>query len=150
MEATGRTGIVGDGDPLDVCVLSTRAVDQCNITLTAIPIGGFRMIDKGEADDKIVCVIEGDAVMKEWTDLTDAPEALVNLVKHYFLTYKLNPSSPEKAIVEIPEVYGREAAFEVIRAAQQDYHDKYGNMRQQFTREIVKTIRTVLSEDDQI
>jgi len=51
MEKTGREGIVGDDDPVDICVLTEREVTHGNIIVHAIPIGGFRMIDNGEADD---------------------------------------------------------------------------------------------------
>jgi inorganic pyrophosphatase len=95
---------VGDGDPLDVCVLSTRIIAHGDLVLTAVPIGGFRMIDGGEADDKIICVVEGDSLMKAWSDLKDAPAAYVDMIRHYFLTYKLNPAKPDEHPVSIPEV----------------------------------------------
>ena len=38
----------GDGDPLDILVLSERAITHGDILCQAIPIGGIRMIDKGE------------------------------------------------------------------------------------------------------
>ena len=50
--------IKGDGDPLDICVLTERNITSGDIILEAIPIGGFRMIDKGEADDKIIAVLK--------------------------------------------------------------------------------------------
>src|SRR5688572_6939041 len=52
MSKTGKTGIKGDGDPLDICVLSERGIPNGNILLNAIPIGGLLMIDNNEADDK--------------------------------------------------------------------------------------------------
>ena len=61
-QRTGRTGIMGDGDPLDICVLSEKPISHGDILLYAIPIGGLRMIDGQEADDKIIAILEGDAV----------------------------------------------------------------------------------------
>ena len=56
--ATGATDITeGDHDPLDICVLSSHNITSGNILMEAIPIGGFQMIDKGEADDKIIAVL---------------------------------------------------------------------------------------------
>ena len=52
-EKTGRTGITGDGDPLDICVLSEKVFPRGDILMEAVPIGGLRMIDNDEADDKI-------------------------------------------------------------------------------------------------
>jgi len=62
MEKTGREGIVGDDDPLDICVLTEREITHGNILVQAKPIGGLRMIDGGEADDKIIAVLKNDEV----------------------------------------------------------------------------------------
>ena len=67
---------MGDGDPLDICVLTEREVTHGNIMVNARPIGGFRMIDGGEADDKIIAVLEGDFMWSEVRDLKDLPPIL--------------------------------------------------------------------------
>ncbi|HHE54545.1 MAG TPA: inorganic pyrophosphatase, partial [Caldithrix abyssi] len=46
---TGRTDIVGDSDPVDICVLTERPITKSNILVPADVIGGFRMIDNNEA-----------------------------------------------------------------------------------------------------
>ena len=56
MQQASRKGIVGDGDPLDICVVSERTVTRADILLDARVVGGLRMIDRGEADDKIIAV----------------------------------------------------------------------------------------------
>lgn len=61
-EKTGRARMVGDGDPLDVCVLTEKTLSHGAVLVRAIPIGGLRMIDGDEVDDKILAVLEGDAV----------------------------------------------------------------------------------------
>jgi len=109
----------GDQDPLDICVLSERNVSHGNIILPAIPVGGFRMIDNGEADDKIIAVMKGDAFYMQWNDVTDCPESYIDRLRHYFLTYKSLPH--EESTCEITHVYGREEAYEVIRRAMTDY-----------------------------
>lgn len=116
----------GDQDPLDICVLSERSVTHGNIILPAIPIGGFRMIDQGEADDKIIAVMKGDEFYMQWNDVIDCPESYINRLKHYFLTYKNLPGEPVSC--EITDVYGREEAHEVIRRAQADYQTYIGHM----------------------
>ena len=40
-KASGRGGIHGDGDPMDICVLTENVITHGNIILRAIPIGGF-------------------------------------------------------------------------------------------------------------
>ena len=116
---SGKVVTKGDGDPLDICVLSERTVSHGDILLQAIPIGGFRLLDGGEADDKIIAVMKGDEFYRQWNDVSDCPESYINRLKHYFLTYKHLPS--EKSICEITDVYGREEAHEVIRHAMNDY-----------------------------
>ncbi len=109
----------GDGDPLDICVLSERNITSGDIIMEVIPIGGLRMIDKGEADDKIIAVLKQDAAYGDWKDISDCPQALVNRLKHYFLTYKNLPN--ETSQVEIAAVYGRSEALEVIQKSMLDY-----------------------------
>lgn len=121
-QATGRTNTVGDGDPLDICVLSEKVIPHGNLLMDALPIGGLRMIDKGEADDKIIAVLKGDALYGKWTDISDCPAELLDRLKHYFLTYKNVPGTGIPAC-EIAEVYGRKAAREVISESYADYQD---------------------------
>lgn len=128
MEKTGREGIVGDQDPLDICVLTEREVTHGNIIVSARPIGGLRMIDGGEADDKIVAVLENDEVYSNWKDISDLPESLINRLQHYFLTYKQLPGETPKC--EITHIYGKEEAQEVIRRSQEDYHAHYGDLEE--------------------
>lgn len=124
MEKTGRSGVVGDGDPLDICILSEKSITHGDILLDARPIGGLRMIDGQEADDKIVAVMKGDALYEYFQDIHECPTELVDRLKHYFLTYKDSPGA-EKKQCEIVEVYGREEAHEVIRQSQEDYQTHY-------------------------
>ena len=120
MERTGRTGIRGDGDPLDICVLTEKAISHGDILVHAVPIGGLRMIDAGEADDKIVAVLEGDLVHGKIADISEAHPALVERLRHYFLTYKQIPGDAPRR-VEIAETYGRDDAIAVVRASLEDY-----------------------------
>lgn len=119
-ERTGRPGIVGDGDPMDVCVLTEKEISHGDILVRAIPIGGLRMLDGDEADDKIVAVLEGDAVFGGYADVAEVPSSLVDRLRHYFLTYKQGPDRAQRA-VEITHVYGRDEAYEVIRRSLEDY-----------------------------
>lgn len=122
-QKSGREVIGGDGDPLDICVLSERNVSHGDILLQAIPIGGFRMLDGGEADDKIIAVMKGDTFYRQWNDVSDCPVSYIDRLKHYFLTYKHLPD--EASICEITQVYGREEAHEVIRRSLADYQSHF-------------------------
>ena len=130
MEKTGKTGVEGDGDPLDILVLTEREVPHGDLIVEAIPIGGFRMIDGGEADDKIIAVLKSDQVYGDWKDVSDIPAPILNRLLHYFLTYKEKPGSTEKEI-EITHTYGKAEAIEVIKRSQVDYANNYGNIEAQ-------------------
>jgi inorganic pyrophosphatase len=125
VQRTGRQGIVGDGDPMDICVLSERTITHADILLRAIPIGGFRMIDRGQADDKVVAVLRGDFAYGGWQDIDEVPRPLLDRLRHYFLTYKDVPGGPSPQ-VEITGVYGREEALDLIRRSQEDYGAHFG------------------------
>jgi inorganic pyrophosphatase len=125
---TGREGIVGDGDPLDICVLTEKLIPRGDVLLQARPIGGLRMIDRGEADDKIVAVLEGDAAYGGWRDIQECPRSVVDRLRHYFLTYKSGPDALERQ-VEISHVYDRDEAHEVIRRSQDDYRALFPDLQ---------------------
>jgi inorganic pyrophosphatase len=114
----------GDGDPLDICVLSERAITRNEIILRARVIGGLQMLDRGEADDKIIAVLDNDFAWGAARDLSDVPSVLVERLHHYFLTYKMVPG--EKGGARIRQVYGRRHAMRVVRAAMADYDDHFG------------------------
>lgn len=123
---SGRKGLKGDGDPLDICVLTERAIHS-GIMVRARPIGGLRMFDGDEVDDKLIAVLENDPTYEHWTEIEHCPPILVDRIQHYFLTYKDMPGSSRKQ-VELAGVYGAEAAREVIARAQVDYRAKFGDL----------------------
>lgn len=120
-----KTANKGDGDPLDICVLSERPITRAEVILNARVIGGLKMIDGNEADDKIVAVLDNDNFWGKVNDISELPEILVERLRHYFTTYKLVPGSEHHFSIE--NVYGAEHAFEVINAAMQDYEEVFGN-----------------------
>jgi inorganic pyrophosphatase len=124
-EKTGRNDITGDGDPLDICVLSERSFNHGNILCEAKVIGGFRMLDGGEADDKIIAVLKGDQAYGEVSDISEMPKLVIDRVRHFFLTYKDLDGAAKN--VEITHVYGKDEAYEVIRRSHIDYTNKFGN-----------------------
>jgi len=123
MAQTGMTGIEGDGDPLDILVLTEHRIVHGDILVQAIPIGGLKMIDNHQADDKIIAVLQQDGTYTKWNDIFELPESIITRLKHYFLTYKLFPGKTQP--VEIPQVYGREEALKVIEASRKDYNNYF-------------------------
>jgi inorganic pyrophosphatase len=83
------------------------------------------MVDRGEADDKIIAVLDHDPAWGEARDLADLPVPLVDRLRHYFLTYKWRPGEGSGP-VEIPRVYGAAEAAKVLAAAVEDYDERFG------------------------
>jgi inorganic pyrophosphatase len=124
-QRTGREGIQGDKDPMDICVLSEKTFAQGNFFLHARPIGGLRMIDREQADDKIIAVLESDLAYGHIEDLDGCPQGLIDRLKHYFLSYKQLPGDAPKK-VDIVGVYDRAEALDVINRSLSDYKKEWG------------------------
>ncbi|HEY9777868.1 MAG TPA: inorganic pyrophosphatase [Planktothrix sp.] len=140
-ERTNRRRVEGDGDPLDICVLTEKDFNRGDIFLNAKPIGGLRMIDGGKADDKIVAVLVSDIEYGHYEDISQCTPGIIERMKHYFLTYKQRTEHSGAHTVEITDVYGREEAHEVIRRSMGDYVTKWGTREQR-----VEKMRDVLFE----
>ncbi len=138
MQKTGRTGIVGDGDPLDICVLTEMTILSSNFFANTKPIGGLRLLDHGEADDKIIAVLDSDAAFGNFQDISDCPQGLIERLAHYFLSYKQLPNSTPREL-EISHVYSRDEAREVINLSFQDYREKFGAPESR-----IETLRSLL------
>jgi inorganic pyrophosphatase len=123
-QRTGRVGIEGDKDPMDICVLSEKTFAQGNFFLHARPIGGLRMIDGNQADDKVIAVLESDLAFGGIEEIEDVPQGLIDRLRHYFLSYKQLPSEKDKR-VEIIDVYDRAEALDVITRSLRDYEEEF-------------------------
>ena len=113
----------GDSDPLDICVLSERPIGKSEVILNARVVGGLRMVDGGEADDKIIAVLHNDDVWGGVREIENLPPVLVERLRHYFSTYKLIPGAPCTATVEA--AYGLDHALRVVEAALSDYRQLF-------------------------
>ncbi len=125
-EKTGKKNVKGDGDPIDICVLTEKQIVHGDILVRSRPIGGFRMLDGNESDDKIIAVLNNDAVYGDYKDITDCPELVIDRLKHYFLTYKDLPGKERD--VEITHTFGIEEAHEIIRRSITDYNHKFDTL----------------------
>lgn len=115
-----RTDILGDNDPLDICVLTEKDITHGDIIVKARPIGGFRLLDQDRADDKLIAVLENDAIYSSYRDITDVPPQVIDRLKHYFTTYKDLPEDKSPRCI-LTEIYGVEVAYDVIERSIEDY-----------------------------
>ncbi len=140
---TGRQGVMGDGDPIDICVLTEKPIANVGILVNARPIGGLRMIDDNSADDKIVAVLENDLTYGHIRSIKELPTAMVSRLRQYFLTYKLSPDEPSPP-VEVTHVYDVDEAMEVIALSRQDYHTEFHAIQDdavRFLHTLAETVR---------
>ncbi len=114
-----------DGDPLDICVVSERPISRSEVVLSSRVVGGLKMIDQNEADDKIIAVLENDLFWGDARDIGDLPQKLIERLSHYFLTYKLVPGREPSATID--QVFGAAHAYRVIEASLADYEREFGD-----------------------
>jgi inorganic pyrophosphatase len=113
----------GDGDPLDICVVSERPITRAEVILNARVVGGLQVVDGGEADDKIIAVLENDNIYQDVSDISSLPPVLVERLRHYFSTYKLVHDAESQ--ISIEKTYDCSHALEVIKAAMADYEQAF-------------------------
>jgi inorganic pyrophosphatase len=109
-----------DRDPLDIVVLTQVSV----VPLCLIPskvIGVMQMIDRGDADDKIIAVAENDPSVNFINDVNDLPGYLREELVHFFENYK----TLENKKVVINKILAKEDAFKVIRTSIDFYNKNF-------------------------
>jgi inorganic pyrophosphatase len=116
----GRTDIEGDNDPVDICVLTEKDITHGDIIVKARPIGGFRLLDHNKADDKLIAVLENDAIYSTFNSINDVPSTVIDRLKHYFTTYKDIPGDKFPRCI-LTEIYDAATAHEIIRRSIEDY-----------------------------
>ena len=117
-----RTDIEGDGDPIDICVLTEKDITHGDIIVKARPIGGLRLLDYNMADDKLIAVLEGDAIYSSYNDIKDVPHMVIDRLRHYFTTYKDLPTDKEPRC-KLLHIYNAATARDVIDRASKDYEN---------------------------
>ena len=82
------------------------------------------MIDGSQADDKIIAILDSDLAYGHIKEISECPAALIDRLKHYFLSYKQLPGDAPRR-VEIADVYGRAGALDVITRSMRDYDKEF-------------------------
>jgi inorganic pyrophosphatase len=105
-----------DGDPLDILVLSQ--LDMVPLTLVeAKIIGVMRMLDQGEADDKLIAVCANDVSVNFISDINELPPHFIDELRHFFEEYK----RLENKVVKIEDFQGARLARKILGHAIKDY-----------------------------
>lgn len=116
-----------DKDPLDILILSQAEVVPMCIVPARI-IGVMRMLDSGEADDKIIAVAQGDPSVSHYKDISELPEHLIDETMSFFEDYK----KLEDKTVVVEKIFDKETAVRILQEAFVRYEDKYGELRNYF------------------
>jgi len=109
-----------DHDPLDIVVLTQVSV----VPLCLIPskvIGVMQMVDRGEADDKIIAVALQDASVSHINDVSELPDFFKVELKHFFENYK----SLENKVVVVDEFLGKARALPIIEQSIKYYNQHF-------------------------
>lgn len=110
----------GDGDPLDILVLSQIDIMPLSI-VSAKVIGVMRMEDKG-VDDKIIAVCHNDISVSHISSLAELPPHLMSEIKHFFEHYKLLEHATD---VQVDKFYDATIAHEIILESIENYKHKF-------------------------
>lgn len=109
-----------DKDPLDILVLSQiDIVPMCMVT--AKVIGVMRMLDNGEADDKIIAVAANDMSVNHINDIDELPPHTIKELQNFFEDYK----KLENKTVVVEEFQNKELALEIVQQSMKDYQEKF-------------------------
>ncbi len=107
-----------DHDPLDILVLGQEPVYPLSIVV-AKPIGLMKMVDHGEADDKIIAVHEHDPEYSHYQCMDELPPHRMKEVKKFFEDYKVL----EKKLVVVEDFLGQQEALQVIDESLEIYRN---------------------------
>jgi inorganic pyrophosphatase len=110
-----------DKDPLDILILSQIEVVPLCIVSARI-IGVMRMLDNGEADDKIIAVAAGDPSVQHYNDISELPPHLITETSSFFEDY----TRLENKTVVVEEFFNKETAIEILNKSFNRYQKHYG------------------------
>lgn len=110
-----------DHDPLDILILSQIDVQPLCIVPAKV-IGVMRMLDQGEADDKLIAVAAGDPSVNHYNDIRELPRHFISEMRNFFEDYK----KLEHKEVIVEDFLDRNMAIQILEDALEMYKEKFG------------------------
>ncbi len=112
--------LADDGDPLDVLVLCNESFYPMTL-VTCRAIGVIKMVDNDELDEKIIAVPVDDPNYKNYYDINELPQHLLDEMMHFFEVYK----ALEHKVTTVKEVCHKYESIGIIRKCINAYNDKF-------------------------
>ncbi len=109
-----------DKDPLDILVITSQPV-QALCLMEAKVIGVMRMIDSGDADDKIIAVAANDPSVNYYNNIEELPRHFFDELRHFFEEYK----HLEKKEVIVNEFQDKATALQIIQQGIAFYQETF-------------------------
>lgn len=110
-----------DGDPLDVLLLCSETIVPLAL-VECKAIGVLMMNDNGAGDEKIIAVVNTDPFYKDYTDIKELPNHIIDEIKHFFSVYK---QLEVNSNVEIETILSSKAAKRIIEESIDRYNKKF-------------------------
>jgi inorganic pyrophosphatase len=111
-----------DKDPLDILILSQIDIVPMCIVAAKV-IGVMRMLDGGEADDKIIAVAIGDPSVSHINDISELPQHFISELRNFFEDYK----KLENKTVVVEDFLNREIALQILHESFVLYQEVFKN-----------------------
>jgi len=109
-----------DKDPLDILILTQiDVVPMCIVP--AKVIGVMRMLDNGEADDKIIAVGAGDPGVNHMNDISELPQHFISELRNFFEDYK----KLENKTVMVEDFLNRKMAMQILQESIKLYKETF-------------------------
>ena len=112
----------GDGDPMDVLVLSSESLDPL-VLVKCYPVGMMIMYDGGKQDEKVIAIPVSDPLYNEYKTLDSLPKHIADEMVHFFSVYK--DESENKTVVQ-GELLGVQETKQAIEVAKENYKNMFG------------------------
>lgn len=102
----------GDGDMLDAAVISSLNFRRGQ-AVACRAIGYAEVVDRGQADDKILAVPAGDREFMKYKDIGDVPDEILEQWKLFWAEV----ARQKRKIMEVKAFHCRKRAEELVRRA---------------------------------
>lgn len=110
-----------DHDPMDVLLITSERIFPTTL-VRAKPIGMIDMIDQGLRDVKVLAVCPDDPFFKDYNNINELPDHIVQEIQYFFETYKVL----EGKETLVPGLKDRNEAIRLIKESIDRFEEKYG------------------------